>query len=292
VGPVVPDRGPFPGSPMGPAAGRGGKDPLAVGSAAPRPQAAAGSLYETEHQASQYSSSSMKGEDGAMGPLGYAPTPGGPAYPGGRGAQGNFPMSSGHNFQPLGAHGPWVPEGVDISAAFPMPGRGGGRGDGGGRGRGGGEAKSGNRMPLSGGGPKRTDYIKKYGQTRDDHGNQVQPITTMMLKNIPCRKSQEEVMAQIDKKGFGSRYDFFYLPRDVKFRANLGYAFINFVTPEDAAAFQAEMNGYRFVNSGSSKACVVVPAHVQGMMNNLAAFKRTEVMRSSRKPYFSGVVTL
>lgn len=280
VGPVVPDRGPFPGSPMGPAAGRGGRDPLAVGSTAPRPPAA--SLYE----ASPYSSSSMKGEDGAMGPLGYPTAPGGPAYSAGR---GSFPMTTGHNFQPLGAHGPWVPEGVDISAAFAMSG---GRGDGGGRGRGGGEAKNGNRMPLSGGGPKRTDYIKKYGQGRDDHGNQVQPITTMMLKNIPCRKSQEEVMAQIDKKGFGGRYDFFYLPRDVKFRANLGYAFINFVTPEDAAAFQQEMNGYRFVNSGSSKACVVVPAHVQGMMNNLAAFKRTEVMRSSRKPYFSGVVTL
>lgn len=145
----------------------------------------------------------------------------------------------------------------------------------------------GGRVPLSGGGPKRTDYIKKYGNKADE--GETQPITTMMLKNIPCRKSQEEVMMHIDAKGFTNRYDFFYLPRDVKFRANLGYAFINFLTPEDASKFEAEMNGYRFSGSGSSKACAVVPAHVQGLMNNLAAFKRTEVMRSSRKPYFSGL---
>lgn len=156
-----------------------------------------------------------------------------------------------------------------------------------------GEGKS--RIPLSGGGPKRTDYIKKYGgSSYAPEGNSPSgvPITTMMLKNIPCRKAQEEVMMHIDQKGFGNRYDFFYLPRDVKFRANLGYAFINFITPEDAHNFQAEMNGYRFSGSGSAKACIVVPAHVQGLTNNLAAFKRTEVMRSSRKPYFSGVVTL
>ena len=40
-----------------------------------------------------------------------------------------------------------------------------------------------------------------------------------MLKNIPCRKSQEEVMAHIDSGGFEERYDFFYLPRDVTPRA-------------------------------------------------------------------------
>jgi len=78
----------------------------------------------------------------------------------------------------------------------------------------------------------------------------------------------------------------------VKFRANLGYAFINFVTPEDAAAFQNKMDGYQFPNSGSAKACIVVPAHVQGAVNNLQAFKRTEVMRSNRKPYFSNIVAL
>lgn len=157
-------------------------------------------------------------------------------------------------------------------------------------GQGGGAAAG--RVPLSGGGPKRTDYIRKYGPQSDESGQPAVPITTVMLKNIPCRKCQEEVMMHIDRKDFGGRYDFFYLPRDVKFRANLGYAFINFLTPEDASRFQAEMNGYRFAGSGSSKACVVVPAHVQGLVNNLAAFKRTEVMRSSRKPYFSGVVTL
>mmetsp|Transcript_15553 Transcript_15553/g.34090 ORF Transcript_15553/g.34090 Transcript_15553/m.34090 type:complete len:267 (-) Transcript_15553:190-990(-) len=158
-------------------------------------------------------------------------------------------------------------------------------------------AKAKVRVPLSGGGPKRTDYLKKYGGggaaeegEEQDQGQapakKSVPITTMMLKNIPCRKSQEEVMQHIDLKGFDRRYDFFYLPRDVKFRANLGYAFINFATPEGAANFLDQMNGYRFSNSGSTKACVVVPAHVQGLKDNLAVFKRTEVMRSNRKPYF------
>merc|ERR1712113_258789 len=144
-------------------------------------------------------------------------------------------------------------------------------------------------------------YIKKYGAgTAAEEGEAPVhsssggkgPITTMMLKNIPCRKTQEEVIALIDQNGFQDQYDFFYLPRDVKFRANLGYAFINFVTPEDAANFSKELNGYRFSGSGSTKACAVVPAHVQGLVNNLSAFKRTEVMRSSRKPYFTGTVTL
>jgi hypothetical protein len=151
----------------------------------------------------------------------------------------------------------------------------------------------GGRVPLGGGGgPKRTDYQKKFGGSVDEKGKQSQVITTMMLKNIPCRKSQEEVMSHVDLKGFSTKYDFFYLPKDVKFRANLGYAFINFVTPEDAARFEAEMNGYRFLGSGSTKACIVVPAHVQGLMNNLAAFKRTEVLRTTRKPFFSGSLTV
>merc|ERR550539_1789778 len=102
----------------------------------------------------------------------------------------------------------------------------------------------------------------------------------MMLKNIPPRKSQEEVLSRINQKNFANRYDFFYLPRDVRFRGNKGYAFINFLTPQDASAFKEEMDGFRFSEGGSTKVCAVVPAHVQGLMNILAAFKGTRAMRS------------
>lgn len=147
---------------------------------------------------------------------------------------------------------------------------------------------------LGGGGPKRTDYNKKYGAATLAAESEDAPvaITTMMLRNIPCRKSAEDVMSHINQNGFETLYDFFYLPQDIQYRANLGYAFINFLRPEDAEMFKEKMNGYRFGCSGSAKACQVVPAHIQGLMNNLAAFKRTEVMRSNRKPFFSGVITI
>lgn len=282
VGPVVSASHSGPPTKGSPHSGGRGRDPLVVGP--PAVGSAAGL------------SSSFPGQEASVFPSSSAASAGGP--PAEMGISQRGMVNAGK-----GGQGPWIPAGVDISAALAMAGR---QERGGGRGRrdeakgaGGNNADAGiptnaagSRMPLSGGGPKRTDYVRKYGPAVDDDGNQQVPIVTMMLKNIPCRKAQEEVMSHIDGKGFSHKYDFFYLPRDVKFRANLGYAFINFVTPEDAAAFQAEMNGYRFANSGSSKACVVVPAHVQGLMNNLAAFKRTEVMRSSRKPYFSGAVAL
>eukprot|EP00929_Paragymnodinium_shiwhaense_P012988 TRINITY_DN120859_c0_g1_i1.p1 TRINITY_DN120859_c0_g1~~TRINITY_DN120859_c0_g1_i1.p1 ORF type:complete len:493 (-),score=65.67 TRINITY_DN120859_c0_g1_i1:96-1574(-) len=135
-----------------------------------------------------------------------------------------------------------------------------------------------------GGGPKRTDYAKK--PLASPAASPSQPVTTMMLRHIPCRKTQDEVMSHIDGKGFEGRYDFLYLPSDTRCGANLGYAFVNFLTPEDAERFKVEMDGYRFSGCGSAKACAVVPAHVQGLHQNLATFKRMEVTRSDRKPFF------
>lgn len=228
------------------------------------------------------------------GPAGHVGAPPGQNYTDPASSQGVAGIGS----QP--GNSPWVMPGA-MPSAQALQGAMGGQGAGRSKGKDGGANKKTEaqgtteqkgRVPLSGGGPKRTDYIKKYGgegaESTEPQSKEKVPITTMMLKNIPCRKSQEEVAMHVDQKGFSGRYDFFYLPRDVKFRANLGYAFINFLTPEDASRFEQDMNGYRFNGSGSTKACAIVPAHVQGLVNNLAAFKRTEVMRSSRKPYFAG----
>lgn len=53
-----------------------------------------------------------------------------------------------------------------------------------------------------------------------------------MLRNIPNRYSQAGLLEEIDHSGFKGSYDFFYLPMDTQNRTNVGYAFINFVTPE------------------------------------------------------------
>merc|ERR1712007_94459 len=105
-------------------------------------------------------------------------------------------------------------------------------------------------------------------------------VTTMMLKNIPCHRSQEEILRCINQQGYGGKYDFFYLPENLRLGSNLGYAFINIISADDAARFKIEMTGFKFPGT-SAKRCAVVPAHVQGLYNNLTAFKRTQRLQHS-----------
>lgn len=116
------------------------------------------------------------------------------------------------------------------------------------------------------------------------------PITTMMVRNIPCRVKQEEFMQAIDQLGFSQeKYDFFYLPLDRRRRTNLGYAFINFKDQDIAAQFRARMYQYRFVrtHSASVKTIVVVPATIQGFEASLEHFSETAVLKGEQRPFFS-----
>jgi hypothetical protein len=100
------------------------------------------------------------------------------------------------------------------------------------------------------------------------------PVTTMMLRNIPSKYTQIAIMEEIDALGFKGTYDFFYLPMDLHNRGNVGYAFINFVSPQAAERFRMSFTDYQF---SSRKVCSVCVAHVQGFVANLRHLEKRAV---------------
>jgi hypothetical protein len=98
-------------------------------------------------------------------------------------------------------------------------------------------------------------------------------VTTLMIRNIPCRLEKTDVSTAIDDMGFEGCYDFLHIPKKARpaVGGNLGYGFINFTTPEAAAEFVHLFQGYRFPGR-SEKVADVRPAHVQGLADNLGQF--------------------
>jgi len=120
--------------------------------------------------------------------------------------------------------------------------------------------------------------------------NAPEHMETWMLRNIPCRFDQEEVMRILDSVGLEGRYNFFYLPIDIKKTAfrpkksnanNKGYAFINLKDAKDSDLLFQICHEQRFWDghwkSNSRKNCQVKPAKNQGFVANVMFYK-TEVL--------------
>ncbi|KAF4647679.1 hypothetical protein FOL46_003916 [Perkinsus olseni] len=90
-------------------------------------------------------------------------------------------------------------------------------------------------------------------------------VTTWMMRNVPSRYTQGELMQEISLAGFEGRFDFFYLPLDRVSMANAGNCFINFTTAEDASEFFDFFAGRVLGRFGSRKVVEVVPAAIQGL---------------------------
>ena len=107
--------------------------------------------------------------------------------------------------------------------------------------------------------------------------------TTIMLRHIPNKYTQEMLIEQVQKKDI--KMDFFYLPIDFTNKCNVGYAFINFVNPAACQAFYDEFNGTKLPGFKSKKVCEVVPARVQGLRANISHFKNSPVMGRLEEQY-------
>lgn len=111
------------------------------------------------------------------------------------------------------------------------------------------------------------------------------PVTTMMLRNIPNKYTQNTLLQEINDQGFNGAYDFFYLPMDVHNRSNVGYAFINFERPTDAERFRRTFSDHRFQRFHSRKIGSVCTAHVQGLDENLRHFENRAVTQARNDQY-------
>lgn len=106
------------------------------------------------------------------------------------------------------------------------------------------------------------------------------PVTTLMLRNIPPEYDQDLLLEDLEIAGC---YDLFYLPRIAGGKANLRYAFVNFVSAESAASFQARWCGRRLARYAGAKRLSIVPAGVQGFEANVRQLQTSlSTMRARR----------
>ena len=84
-----------------------------------------------------------------------------------------------------------------------------------------------------------------------------------MIKNIPNKYTQKMLLEKIDRL-HANRWDFFYLPIDLKNNCNVGYAFINFVDPIFILSFLEDMNHKSWERFNSEKICEITYGRIQG----------------------------
>lgn len=109
--------------------------------------------------------------------------------------------------------------------------------------------------------------------------------TTMMIRNMPGRYSQNDLMNDLQQLGFAGTYDFLYIPIDKRTAANVGYAFVNFVDHIWAQRCAERFEGYRFSHQkrSSNKLGTVSVAFLQGLEKNLQHYENSAVNMSRDK---------
>ncbi|WOL09345.1 protein MEI2-like 2 isoform X2 [Canna indica] len=133
--------------------------------------------------------------------------------------------------------------------------------------------------------------------------------TTLMIKNIPnkynskfylnsasffslmkfiyyfffsSRYTLKMLLAAIDENHKGT-YDFIYLPIDFKNKCNVGYAFINLVSPSQIISFYKTFNGKKWEKFNSEKVASLAYAKIQGKPALRAHFENSSLMNEENR---------
>ncbi|CAN6994672.1 unnamed protein product [Brassica rapa subsp. trilocularis] len=111
--------------------------------------------------------------------------------------------------------------------------------------------------------------------------------TTLIIKNIPNKYTYMMLVAEIDEKHKGD-YDFLCLPIEFKNKCNMGYAFVNMVSPLHIVPFQQTFSGKVWENFNSGKVASLAYAEIQGK-SALASYMQNPSPMKDEKHLFPQV---
>lgn len=108
--------------------------------------------------------------------------------------------------------------------------------------------------------------------------------TTVMFRNIPDQYTSGSLLALLDEHKFQTKYNFVYLPMDFGKGVNLGYAFVNLISHQEAVNFKSVFHGFRGwrFEPKASDAGEVSWAHPhQGWEEHVERYRNSPVMHPS-----------
>jgi RNA recognition motif-containing protein len=115
--------------------------------------------------------------------------------------------------------------------------------------------------------------------------------TTLMLRNVPNDYNREMFLHLMDTEGLAGTYDFAYFPVDFKTGSGLGYAFVNFISHQEALRAWQCLHGYNDWFVPSAKTCDVCWSNpVQGLKANIDRYRDSPVMHHHVPDLYKPVV--
>lgn len=122
--------------------------------------------------------------------------------------------------------------------------------------------------------PKSLNLAEEFSKSSNEG-----PPTTMMIRNIPNRYTQRELIRELETLGFTGTFDFLYLPIDKGTMCNVGYAFVNFTDHSWAQRCMQVFENYHFKKNRKArgKIATVSVAHIQGLEANVRHYENSAV---------------
>jgi len=124
--------------------------------------------------------------------------------------------------------------------------------------------------------PKTVNLAEEYAKAAS-----TSCTTTLMIRNVPNRYSQRDLITELKSLGFGGTFDFLYVPLDLGTMSNVGYAFVNFTHSSSAEKCMEALQNHRFKrHRQAGKVAAVSVAHIQGLEANLKHYEKSAVNTS------------